>query len=697
MNFYKKGNMQMKGSDMKKESLFRYHLRFQLPPGKHVAKDARMLAEFCKLHGIEEVVLFVAAGAGWHAAILSLKEENLWFNTIKQAKTILNKAGIVVSLNLLTIGQFDAGRSFPKDRGTFQPCVSPLGEKSKACASYADPNWRKYVGHLYGRFARLNFRVIWLEDDFRYHNHYPLTWGCGFEPEIIKRFSNKINRRVTRQELVKAFLKKGPPHPWRLLLMATWQDVQVEAAETIARAVRDNTPGDTCLGLMSSVPSIHAVEGRDWTRLLKALTINGKVAHRPNFADYGESVGRTKTRSMMALDLQRNFNPAYCEVAPEIERCPGTRWGKSNAHYWADMVFDMMFAPDALLIDGLFPNSGSAVNESPESGEFLDKSRPALKWVAGRFSKEMSTCGVGLPWREDAQARIHMADGQSMTGLNFEINTIADALLPGNLLLRYGVPVAMRTQNINAVFGNLAWSFSDDEIRKMLSGGLLLNGVSASILCQRGYSKEIGVDAEKPMGRDEALYVLEKVVFADIGVSVGFLMDVEWQPRMVRLCPLAGAVEWTTILAAEGKHFGAGLVVYKNSMGGRVVSWAACDTERIPQSNQGQALIQQAVMFLGGGRFPSARVTGGEHLLPIHFQGDNRHLVVVFNGSPDPAHPNVHLPISPKHPIEVTVLRPLDRPVQAKIHVQREGAGCVVTSAAEVPYLGFWVAEWRSI
>ena len=131
------------------------------------------------------------------------KEENMWFETVKKAKSVLEKAGITVSLNpWMTVLHCERGRRFPKDR-KFKPAVSPYGEKSRACASFADKEWQKYIYNLYGRFARLGFRVIWVEDDYRYHNHEPLTWGSGFEPDVFNRFAKKIGQKPTREEVVK--------------------------------------------------------------------------------------------------------------------------------------------------------------------------------------------------------------------------------------------------------------------------------------------------------------------------------------------------------------------------------------------------------------------------------------------------------------------------------------------------------------
>jgi len=103
----------------------KYHLRFQVIPGKNVADDARMLADFCVKHNIEEVVLFFA-GEEWNNGLLS---------KVREAKEILEERGISVSLNpWMTVLHCDRGRGFPPDR-KFKPMVSPAGEEARACAS----------------------------------------------------------------------------------------------------------------------------------------------------------------------------------------------------------------------------------------------------------------------------------------------------------------------------------------------------------------------------------------------------------------------------------------------------------------------------------------------------------------------------------------------------------------------------------
>ena len=71
----------------------RYHLRYQLVPGRRLDRDARGLVEFCRRHGVEEAVLFIAAEE-WNAGLLSKRDEDLWFATVRRAKAILDRAGL---------------------------------------------------------------------------------------------------------------------------------------------------------------------------------------------------------------------------------------------------------------------------------------------------------------------------------------------------------------------------------------------------------------------------------------------------------------------------------------------------------------------------------------------------------------------------------------------------------------------------
>lgn len=671
----------------------RYHLRYQIPPGGDVGKNAQLLANFCNEHAVEEVVLFFAAEA-WNNGLLSAEEEDLWFGTIETAKTVLEGAGVVVSLNpWATVLHCDRGRCFPNE-ADFKPMVSPAGETSKACASFACRKWRSYIAGHYGRFASLGFRVIWVEDDFRYHNHGPLTWGGGFEQGVLDRFSEKTGRAVSREEVVTHILEPGVPHPWRADWMETWREIQLEAAGLISEAVSKNAPGTTKVGLMSSNPAMHSTEGRDWGRTFQSLSIDGHVAHRPNFAGYDEAAGKGKYMSIMMLDIQKNFRPPLCETAPEVENFPFTHWTKSDTQTWCEMALALFFGSDALLLN-LFPFESGSPDLHPLIGKLLDRSRPALAWIAERFPYSLRTSGIGIPWKEDAQAHVQTTRGRYMTELN------ADFVDPGRLLLGYGVPVSMRMQGVNAIFGTLAWSFSEDELRDLLSGGLFLDGASADILCKRGFGRYTGAEVTGSAHREESNFSLEMVVSEETGMESGYYFDVNASPPcMFKMRAAGDAREWTRIITPDNEKFGSGLVAYDNELGGRVISVAVPNPGLLPQRYQRQTIIHNAAAYLSenrDGKYRQILVTGGANLIPIHFLGNGENYLVILNGMPDKSRPVVRITgnrtFDGKKP-EVTLLRPMEEPVPSGADIENSINGVTLTSRDEIPYLGFLVFKW---
>lgn len=678
----------------------RYHLRFQVLPGRGTARVARDLARFCVRHGIEEVALFYAAEE-WNNGLLSRREEDLWIQAVGDAKKILDECGIEVSLNpWMTVLHTARGRTFPPDR-SFRPQVSPLGVASTACASFADPAWRTYVWEQYARFAALGFRVLWVEDDFRYHNHAPLDWGGGFEPEVLERFSTAVGRPVSREEVVEAILTPGTPHPWRRTWLETWRCLQIEVASGLASAVQSASPRPSKLGLMSSHPAVHAVEGRDWGRLFHALSIGGEVAHRPHFAGYSEAPGRTLASSIAMLDVQRTLRDPRWEVAPEIENFPFTSWVKSDALTWAQMALCMVQGSDALLLD-LLPFSGDRASEEPAIGKLLDASRPALEWIARELPRDLAPQGVGAPWKQEAQLSVRTTVGGSMAELDATFAEVSRLLLP------YGVPVTCGQQRVNAVFGSLAWAFSDQEVRSMLSGGLLLDGKSASILHERGYGELLGVEVKKRLERDSSAYAVEVVASRESGVRKGFFFNTNLLPAVYALEPLPGATEWTRIITPDrpprGRRIGAGLVCFRNRTGGRVAVFAAESPGGLAPSNQRQTMVHRLARFLSGegsGRpLDDLLVSGAPHLLPMCFHAPAgtsgpRSIVVIVNGNPDPAKPVVTVRGASMPAVDATLLAPLDKPRSARVAIrQGESGETTIQVRSKVPYLGYLVLRW---
>ena len=669
----------------------RYHLRFQIQPSADTAADATALAKFCTTAGVDEVVLLLAAEE-LHPGHPAGAEEDTWFETVTIAGDLLRAAGLEVSLNpWVTVGHADRGRL---DTLGFHPMVSPLGETATAQASFACPRWRSWITAHYGRFAELGFRVLWLEDDFRYHNHAPLHWGGGFEPLMLQRLAELTGEPATREQVVAAFTAPGPPHPWRAMLQQVWRTAQLEVAQLLAQEVGLRSGGRSQLGLMSSRLGEASVEGRDWEALFRTLSVNGRTVQRPHFAPYSDAAGRELSFSVWSLELQRALRPPYATSEPEVENWPHTAWSKSDTQTWSELVAAQLAGSDALLLN-VHPMHGRRADRFPQVGELLRRSRPALDRIAERPPHGLTTHGIGLPFRQDTAAHVH-STGPELGSLAADPGPAAD------FLLRYGVPVTAAAAPVQALFGQNARAFDDSQLRAMLTGGLLLDGVAAAVLTERGFGHLIGARVEQVVAREQQAepgpYAAERVVSA--AHEPGTLLSVNTQPALARVEPLPGAQLWTEVVTPSGEYWGAGRCGYTNELGGRVVVLAATAPDALPFDDDGQRLLHAIVRYLEGDRPRLPLVSGGPHLIPQLAQIGGVRRLAVANGSADPALVRVDLPgdselvhdngTGSESGLSATLLLPLEQPTTTGV----SAAGCRIDVNRPLPHRGWLILEW---
>ncbi|MEU3739779.1 hypothetical protein AB0E78_22195 [Streptomyces sp. NPDC032198] len=644
----------------------RYHLRFQLRPGDDLADRARALAKVCGENGVEEVVLLLGAEQQY-TGHLAGADEARWFAAAGEARDVLSAAGLDVSLNpWVTVGHADRGRAGTFD---FAPMVSPTGQVAAAQASFACPTWRRWLYAHYGLAAELGFRVLWVEDDFRYHNHAPLDWGGGFEPLMLERLAAVVGEPVTREQAVAAVTAPGRPHPWRALLQQVWRTAQLEVAEGLAEVVSRRSGGRSHLGLMSSLPAMHSVEGRDWRELFAALSVGREVTHRPHFAPYSDTPARGLAAALWSLEAQRPLRPHGTACEPEIENWPHTAWSKSDTQTWSEMVTAQLSGADALLLN-LHPTHAEHAENFPRIDRLLRRSRPALDWLAAHRTGEGEgvPLGVGLPWRQDTAARLPAETGRMQ-------DLVADPARTADFLLGYGVPVTAQPAPVQALFGRMVHAFDDDEMHELLRGGLLLDGVAAHTLTRRGFAELLGVRASELVGREDPAppgpYAIEQVT-GECGTDEGAVLSVDVQPALARMQPLAGARALTRIQTPDGRLWGAGRCHFVNALGGRVAVLAATTPADLARSDEGRSLLHTTVRFLEGEKPRLPLVSGGTHLIPYATRSAGGHRLAVANGSADPAHPRIHLP-GTGHDVSATLLAPLAEPAEAR--VETPGAG----------------------
>ncbi|HOX39013.1 MAG TPA: hypothetical protein PL033_13590 [Candidatus Brocadiia bacterium] len=659
-----------------------YGLRFHILPDADAHKRVSEVIAFCKRFRIEEVHLFVYPEE-WNRGHVTEAELAEYCRMMRKEVARMKSAGLKVGCNpWSTTLHTGRGRRL-RDGQNFETIVSPSGVKDPVCASMACPEWRRFIAREYAELARIGFDVLWLEDDWRYHNHDPLDWGGGFEDGFLRMFSDAVGRKVAREELRENILKPGEPHPWRGVWLDLWKRQNEASAAAIRDAVAKANPAAR-LGLMSSGAEVHSAEGRDWPGLFNAMAIQGETVHRPHYTSYGEVPGTCLARSAAMLDLQKTLRPEGLRSYPELENFPFGQFSKSFALTFAQMAVAQIYGSDGILLD-LHPMTGNGVGEEPGIGEMLLQSRPGLELLGGLFPASMKSRGVGIPFNPQAALRMRTSAGRSMDELYPRVMPTAD------MLGRLGISFQMRRSEVaNALWGNMPWAFRDAEIEDMLRGGLWLDAESASILSERGFAEHIGIRDPHWFERRDSQYSMEATASRKCGIRKGLRLGYNLFPRVLRMQPATAGEEWTTLMDCFGERLGAASVAFHNRLGGRVFTQAAplslCGGS-YGLSFQRRAMARQAARFLAGSRAP-VMADGGAHLLVMDMSDGAARRVAVMNMIPDPADATLIIPKGLK-PAMWRLITPLAKPVSA-----RPLSGKRACAAPwKLPYLATAVAE----
>jgi len=553
----------------------------------------------------------------------------------------------------------------------------------------ACPNWQAYIVRMYGGLAEPGFRVVWVEDDLRYHNHAPLDWGGDFSQPMVARFARKVGRDVSRDEVVKSILRPGPPHEWRSVWLETWRETQLEVAQRIRDAVRDTAP-DTCIGVMTSHPSNHSIEGRDWSCFFSAFAgERGLVAHRPHFAGYQDGTRADFARSSFLLDVQKGIRPSSLrfEVAPEIENFPMSPFSKSNAVTWGQMALAQIHGADAQLLD-LFSFTGLRIKDEPWVGGLLDMIRPGLDALAEMFPPHLQTRGVGVLWREDAALHARTSRGESMSELYVPLTPAAE------ILQSLGIAVQAREGDVNCLWGQVCWAYDDDELTRILSGRVWLDAESVCILQQRGFGALLPVEHGHWWSRGDMNYSMEHPEQDVTGLHRDIWLSVNQMARVAYQTPKDGAVEWTSLRDARGSRIGCGMALWDNRLGGRVAACAwplATDPYGYTLSPHRQVLVQQLISTLASGVVHTPTlVTGAAYAFPIDLCDANTRRVVIFNGSLDPQRPVVHISLATTVRA-ASMLSANAIPTSIAAEAQPSGHGLTIALGDDTPFCGIVV------
>ncbi len=485
-----------------------YTFRFCCDPGFNDEAELAALNRYVGEACVDDVAVF-ANVEEINTGHMSFEEQDVYLALMRRVRETMAEKGVTMSVNQWhSLMHADIGKE-QRPGQNFRPMRDKNGLDAKLCVCPLCENWQAYIAWLYARYAQLGPEILWVEDDFRLHNHEPLDWGGCFCEEHMRLYSARAGRPLSREEFLAGVLQPGEVHPYRQIWLDVSRETMLAAAKAIGDAVQAENPR-VKLGLMSSVPHVHAAEGRDWPALIGALAQNKPGVCRIHLPGYQELAPAKYLQNFnMVSMLTRAFLPPDCEVYPELENFPYSRYAKSRRFTRYQLLSSLALGVQGMTID-LYDLNGNGIVWAEGYQDTLRDAKPFLCHMndLGIFSGKR--LGVQVMVSPRSAYTLHTRQGLRMEEL------YPEEVFFAGLLPAMGVPFAYCQDKavegeILAVSGQYLRNLEEEEIRGLFARNfVILNGDAAWTLCEQGLAALAGIQTARWASQGGGEYTYEQ-------------------------------------------------------------------------------------------------------------------------------------------------------------------------------------------
>ncbi|MBQ8885865.1 MAG: hypothetical protein IJY62_05820 [Clostridia bacterium] len=468
-------------------------LRVQIYPDERFMEHAEDIRDYCLKNDIGNVIVFMFAEAFFDGHSTKADFEP-WVEKIKLAKKLFNDAGISFSLNpWMEVGHVDRGRTLKEGQNfTLMTDMDGLRSTLQVCP-YCE-EWRKYFADVQAYYTgELAPDVLWIEDDFRLHNHAPLNYGGCYCDIHMRKFNEKLGTAYTREQLLEKIFAKGKPTAERKAWLDVNRDTILSLAEFAGKNIAKSSP-KTEVGLMSSSIVSHTFEARDWKGVCEGLAQGKRIINRIHLPAYNENVPAYYYRAFnMTSMLVRRMLPDDAKIYPELES------GDYN-NYVRDPEFLRFQVESAipLILSGMTYNIldvvGNGAFDVAGYGEAIKNITPYLRAVTDLKLKYSSLEGVVIPfdpncaYKREIRERgwrdlypYHLDFAGYLSGLGCTYKVALDKALKGEFV---------------CLIGGSADDFTDREMEALFENNfVLVDAGAAERLFERGLGRLIAAKA----------------------------------------------------------------------------------------------------------------------------------------------------------------------------------------------------------
>lgn len=468
------------------------------------------------------------------------------------------------------------------------------GEPKSIVCPY-DEEARAYFKQQMATLAALHPAVLMVDDDFRLM--FRAGKGCAC-PLHMRAFRKAVGKDISREEMYSILSDRF--HPQRPAYTEAYVETQKESILGMARAIRE--------GIDSADPTVRGVicatgSGVEfYGDIAPVLAGEGNPPtvriNNGNYAPVG-TLGFSDIAHRCATSSVYVRRQGIDTILAETDTCPHNRYSVSahqlHSHFTVSILEGVSGAKHWITrLDKYEPKSGIAYRRILAKHAHFYK---ALSDLVPKIRYE----GVRIP----------------IASLPDYGLTHAPWYTPSNawskcVLERMGIPVYFSAEEGGAAaMEGETESFTDEEILAMCRGTLWLASDSAKELCERGFSRYLGVTVED---WNERLPSYE--------LARGDAVKMQTQIGAKHLRPLSDEVERESMLyhlkdGVEHIPLTPGVTRYKNELGGTVVCFAG--TPNTPH------VYGQAFAFLNETRKAHlTRLLKASGDLPVYYEGDEQ-------------------------------------------------------------------------
>ena len=515
---------------------------------------------------------------------LSVAHSPAKLDYIREACDILNQRmnkcrelGYSTGINILcTTGHHE--ENLPNmHKGDYYHLTDMQGNVSRGTYCPNDQRYREqYIKPLYECMCLADPDYIWIDDDVRLMGHMPILETC-FCDNCLKKFSEKTGRKYTRESLKENFSHENSGR--RLELRKAWinhnRSTITSLLKFIEKTVRSIKP-QIALGFMDGARFYEGLGLEEWAKALGSDS-RDDVMWRPGAGTYTEASPSEIFSKAHVMGLEGAMLPQNVKIIEsELENFPYPRLEKST-HYTA-LEANVYTAAGA---------TGTAFNVLTMGDESLDdydglvkklkNNRPFLDLLAKSFGRNRRK-GVFSGFNR-----------YSYAGKNFDEGWFDDGwAIPGwgnsTQLYMAGFPPAYSLEDaaVTTLTGDSVLTFDDLQIRKILSGGVYMDGAALERLNKMGYENLTGFKVKAVRHVD----TIEKLCSHELNEKAeGFIRDARqsfWKIPAYCLEPSATAqilsypIDYTYEKIDECCSG-----VFENELGGRICVAGYCPWEHL--------------------------------------------------------------------------------------------------------------------